>query len=162
MTNVISFQDYAEQRRGAKQRHDVKQRDAASPSVIANASNQKTASLLRVAAEKTNTAMDVLNAAKPLLRHCRDQFGFTVMRGSIPSDPGVLTSCVLALTQALALLESEIGPCRSKKNFGVYFGRDELSWFEDGYGGNTGLAVPNDIDAKSLAEFVRPHVVAIR
>jgi hypothetical protein len=154
---VISFNDYAKQRMAAP---EAAQRTAQAP-VLPPVPRRNGETVPRADAGDVCASRDVLVAVKPLLRHCRDQFGFTVMRGSMPSDPGVLAACVLALTQALKLLEAEMGPCRSKSNYGVYFGRDELSWFEDGYGGTTGLAVPHDIDAKRLADFVRPHVFAM-
>ncbi len=51
-----------------------------------------------------------------------------------------------------------MGAPRTYPTFGVYFGRRQLAWFEDGYSGTTGLAVPNETNAADLAAFVRPRI----
>jgi hypothetical protein len=103
----------------------------------------------------------VLAAADPLIEHCREQYGFTVMGDGLPSEPGELADALITLRRGLAALAAELGGlplCR----FGVYFGHQQLNWFADGYGGKNALAVPNDIAAAALVDFVRPRVQALR
>lgn len=105
---------------------------------------------------------EVLAAAGPLIRLCRDRYGFTIMRDGLPSDPDVLGSALLNFSLGLALLEPELAGRPASGNFGVYLGRPDLSWFEDGFGGMTGLAVPADVDPEALAYFVRPRLKGAR
>ena len=105
----------------------------------------------------------ILVAAGPLLERCRDRYGFTVMQPGLSPDPEVLAGALLTLARGLALLEVEFGHCRPYyRSYGVYFGQQELAWFEDGYGGNAGLAVPVEIDATALAGFLRPRIRKLR
>jgi hypothetical protein len=99
----------------------------------------------------------VLAAAAPLLERCRDPYGFTVMRKGLPTAPGALADALLTLARGLALLEAEFGT-RSFQTYGVYFGHQELAWFEDGYGGGNALAVPVGVEPDELAQFVRPRL----
>jgi hypothetical protein len=103
----------------------------------------------------------VLDAAAPLLEQCRDRYGFTVMRDGLPRDPDQLADALLTLARGLALLQAEFGD-RPFRTYGVYFGHKELAWFEDGYGGANALAVPVDVDASTLARFVKPRLQAAR
>jgi hypothetical protein len=103
----------------------------------------------------------VLAAAGPLIEHCRDHFGFTVMGDGLPSEPGELADALITLRRGLAELDAEFGG-RPFWTFGVYFGHQRLNWFEDGYGGRNALAVPNDIAPAAFADFVRPRVQALR
>ena len=101
---------------------------------------------------------EVLAAAGPLITLCRERSGFAVTSGSLPAEAEALASALVNLSRGLALLETELGGRRPTRNFGVYLGRPDLSWFEDGYGGMTGLAVPVDVDPTALAYFVRPRL----
>jgi hypothetical protein len=103
----------------------------------------------------------VLAAAAPLLDHCRDRYGFTVMRDGLPSAPEALADAFITLSRGLALLGAEFGG-RSIQTYGVYFGFKELAWFEDGYGGMNALAVPPDVNAADIAQFVGPRLRAAR
>jgi hypothetical protein len=102
----------------------------------------------------------ILAAARPLLQRCRD-LGFTVMRPGLPADPAILACALLTLAQGLRPLGAELAQSRPFWAFGVYFDRRELAWFEDGYGGTTGLAVPIGIDAAKLTQFVQHRVRAL-
>jgi hypothetical protein len=97
-------------------------------------------------------------AASPLLERCRDRYGFVVMRDGLPKEPAVLGRVLLELSRGLSVLDAEMGAPRIYPTFGVYFGRRQLAWFEDGYSGTTGLAVPNKTNAADLAAFVRPRI----
>jgi hypothetical protein len=101
----------------------------------------------------------ILAAARPLLQRCRD-LGFTVMRPGLPADPEVLACALLTLARGLRLLGAELREHRPRRAFGVYFGRKELTWFEDGYGHRTGLAVPIGIDTAELTRFIQQRVRA--
>jgi hypothetical protein len=70
----------------------------------------------------------------------------------------VLGRVLLELSRGLSSLDAEMGAPRTYPTFGVYFGRQQLAWFEDGYSGTTGLAVPNDTAAAEIAAFVRPRI----
>lgn len=100
----------------------------------------------------------VLAAARPLLDRCRDQYGFVVMRDSMPKEAVILGRALLELYRGLSMLDAEMSAPRTYPTFGVYFGRPTLAWFEDGYSGTTGLGVPDTIKASELAGFVRPRV----
>lgn len=102
--------------------------------------------------------LDVMKAARPLLDRCRDRYGFVVMRDGLPQEPDVLVRALLNLSRGLAVLDLEMEIPRTYPTFGVYFGRRRLGWFEDGYSGTTGLAVPNDTEALALASFVRSRI----
>jgi hypothetical protein len=104
--------------------------------------------------------LGVLEAARPLLAQCRDRYGFVVMRDGLPKEPAILDRALLELYRGLSMLDAEMGAPRTYPTFGVYFGRRQLTWFEDGYSGTTGLAVPNEINSTDLAAFVRPRVAA--
>jgi hypothetical protein len=104
----------------------------------------------------------VLAAARPLLEQCRDHYGFVVMRDGLPSDPAILGRALLELLRGLLMLDAEMGAPRKYPIFGVYYGHRQLAWFEDGYSGATGLAVPNDVEARDLIEFLRPRVAMTR
>lgn len=104
----------------------------------------------------------VMAAARPLLDRCRDRYGFVVMLDGLPRDPQILGRALVELFRGLTTLDIEMGAPRTYPTFGVYFGRRRLAWFEDGYSGDTGLAVPNDIKAADLACFVRPRVAVTR
>ena len=103
----------------------------------------------------------VLDAAAPLLAHCRDRYGFTVMRDGLPPEPEALASALLTLVNGLALLEAEFGALPFE-SVGVYFGQTELKWFDDGDEGETGLALPLSTAPSDLARFVRPRLRGIR
>jgi hypothetical protein len=103
---------------------------------------------------------DILAAAAPLIEHCRDH-GFTVMRDGLPSEPDELADALLTLRRGLAALETEFGG-QPLWSFGVYFGYQKLTWFEDGSGGKNALAVPSNVAPAEFAAFVRPRVKALR
>jgi hypothetical protein len=99
----------------------------------------------------------VMAAATPLTDECRDRYGFTIMLDGMPSSPAALADALITLTRGLALLEAEFG--RPFWTFGVYFGQEKLTWFDDGYGGSTALAVPADF---APAQFVLPRLQSLR
>ena len=101
-------------------------------------------------------------AASPLLERCRDRYGFVVMRDGLPREPAILGRALLELSRGLSMLDAEMGAPRTYPTFGVYFGRRQLAWFEDGYSGTTGLAVPSETKAADLAAFVRPRIAVAR
>lgn len=116
----------------------------------------------RASADAIRAAVDqsgVLAAARPLLARCRDRYGFVIMHDGLPNAPAILGRVLLELSYGLTMLDAEMRVPRTYPTFGVYFGRRQLGWFEDGYSGATGLAVPNDTKAADLAAFVRPRVV---
>ena len=100
----------------------------------------------------------VLAAAEPLMVWVRHRYGFAVMRDGLPEDPDVLATALVGLLRGLMVLDADVGRRRALSTFGVYFGRETLAWFDDGYGGSTALAVPNDVDPAELARFVRPRL----
>lgn len=106
--------------------------------------------------------LGVLTAARPLLDRCRDRYGFIVMRDGLPTEPEILCRALLELSRGLSTLDAEMGAPRTYPMFGVYFGRRQLAWFEDGYSGTTGLAVPSETEAADLAAFVRPRIAVAR
>jgi len=106
--------------------------------------------------------LGVLEAARPLLERCRDRYGFVVMRDGLPKEPAILSRALLELSRGLSMLDAEMGTPRTYPTFGVYFSCRQLAWFEDGYSGTTGLAVPNDTAAADLAAFVRPRIAVAR
>jgi hypothetical protein len=107
-------------------------------------------------------AAGILAAARPLLEMCRDRYGFVVMRDGLPNEPEVLGHALMELARGLMTLDAAMSAPRTYPAFGVYFGREQLDWFEDGYSGATGLAVPNHTEATDLAAFVLPRVAAAR
>lgn len=106
--------------------------------------------------------LGVLVAARPLLDRCRDHYGFVVMRDGLPKEPAILGRALLELSCGLSMLDAAMGAPRIYPTFGVYFGRRQLAWFEDGYSGTTGLAVPSEIEAADLAAFVGPRIAVAR
>ena len=104
----------------------------------------------------------ILAAAKPLLDRCRDRYGFVVMRDGLPKEPAILGRSLMELSRGSSMLDAEMGAPRTYPMFGVYFGRRQLAWFEDGYSGTTGLAVPSETEAADLAAFVRPRIAVAR
>ena len=107
-------------------------------------------------------APGILAAARPLLELCRDRYGFVVMREGLPTEPEALCRALIELARGLTMLDAAMAAPRTYPTFGVYFGRKQLAWFEDGYSGATGLAVPNNAVAADLAAFVRPRVTVKR
>ncbi len=112
-----------------------------------------------LAAADAKSRVDVLRAATPLIEQCRDRFGFTLMRSGLPDDPRILIEALLALYRGLRLVGPLVG-ARPSQAFGVYLGQAELRWFDDGYSGTTGLAVPNRVEPQVLADFLRPRLTA--
>jgi hypothetical protein len=106
--------------------------------------------------------LGVLVAARPLLERCRDRYGFVVMRDGLPKEPAILGRALLELSRGLSMLDAEMGAPRTYPTFGVYLGRRQLAWFEDGYSGTTGLAVPCETEGADLAAFVRPRIADAR
>lgn len=104
----------------------------------------------------------VMAAARPLLDRCRNRYGFVVMLDGLPRDPMILGDAIVQVFHGLTMLDIEMGAPRTYPTFGIYLGRRHLTWFEDGYSGTTGLAVPNDIKAADLAAFVHPRISAAR
>ena len=107
-------------------------------------------------------ARGILEAARQLLDLCRDRYGFVVMRDGLPDEPAVLARALIELGRGLAMVDAEMQAPRTYPQFGVYFGRRQLVWFEDGYSGETGLAVPDEIEAADLAGFLRPRIAVGR
>jgi hypothetical protein len=103
-----------------------------------------------------------LHAAKPLLDECRDRFGFVLMRDGLPDEPILLARSILELYKGLCSLDTTMGVPRTYPSYGVYLGRSALAWFEDGYSGETGLAVPFDTTAADIASFIIPRVSSRR
>lgn len=103
------------------------------------------------AAARTGRLDDVVEASRPLLR-AFNRSGFAVMRSGLPSEPEVLVDALATLASAIALLDSS--GSRRPTSIGVYLGRPALAWFEDGYGGATGLGVPSGTTPTALAAFV--------
>ena len=130
--------------------------------------SRATTEVSMVDAEQTlHAAMDdgsdssaTLAVAQPLLDLCSNLYGFTVMQDGLPSRPEELARVLRTLARTLRQLEVDIDGPRPVWNFGVYFGQQELAWFEDGYGSMSGLAVPNEIDADELEEFIQPRIKA--
>jgi hypothetical protein len=119
--------------------------------------------VLKAAARDGCARREILIAARPLLEQCRDRYGFTVMRTGLPTAPDVLGTALLTLARGLRPLDEELGGRRPCWAYGVYFSEQErLSWFEDGYGRMTGLAVPIDVDAVDLTRFVRQRIWPLR
>jgi hypothetical protein len=129
-------------------------------SLFADAGNDHLA--IADAIEAGADQLGVLVAARPLLEQCRDRYGFVVMRDGLPKEPAILSRALLELSRGLSTLDAEMGAPRTYPTFGVYFGRRQLAWFEDGYSGMTGLAVPSEIKAADLAAFVRPRIAVAR
>lgn len=100
---------------------------------------------------------DMLAAAGPLLGRLNVDYGFAVMRRGLPEEPGALANALLLLSRALAAIGPGTGR-RPAGAYGVYFGRSPLAWFEDGYGGETGLAVPTGIGVAELAAFIEARL----
>ena len=98
----------------------------------------------------------VMDAAAPLLERLNLHYGFAVMRRGLPEEPGSLANALLLLSRSLAALDPIASALQRPRTgaFGVYFGEERLAWFEDGYGGETGLAVPPGIGVRELAAFV--------
>jgi hypothetical protein len=117
---------------------------------------------LRMAVEHGLDQPGVLAAAAPLIDHCIDRYGFVIMSRGLPVDPAMLSRAVLTLLDALVRVDAGLGSCRPSTNYGVYFGGHALDWFEDGYSGCTGLAVPDDVDAVALAAFIGPRLAKVR
>ncbi len=112
-------------------------------------------------AEAIRSASDqssALSAARPLLDICRNRYGFSVMQNGLPRQPEALSHILLELYRSLLILDEEMHPPRTYPAFGVYFGYRKLAWFEDGYSGETGLAMPLNTKAAELAAFMRPRV----
>jgi len=110
---------------------------------------------LMAAAHEGRDRRGILAAARPLLELCRDRYGFTVMRPGLPLAPEVLASALLTLVRGLRSLDEELVGRRPFWPYGVYFSDQRpLSWFEDGYGSLSGLAVPIGIDAAELTGFI--------
>jgi hypothetical protein len=84
------------------------------------------------------------------------------MRDGLPNEPAILGRALLELSRGLSMLDAEMRAPRTYPTFGVYFGRRQLAWFEDGYSGTTGLAVPSETEADDLAAFVRPRIAVAR
>lgn len=145
---VIPFADFKRARTLAK----------AQPAAMAAVSERAMIDAMRAATDQAT----LLAAARPLLDLCRDRYGFVVMLDGLPRDPEVLGGALLELSLGLSMLDAEMGAPRIYPTFGVYFGRQRLAWFEDGYSGETGLAVPNDSVAAELAAFLRPRIAAAR
>jgi hypothetical protein len=131
-----------------------------SASLLANAGNDHLA--ITAAVQAGADQLGVLMAATPVLERCRDRYGFVVMRDGLPKEPAVLGRALLELSRGLSILDAEMGAPRTYPTFGVYFGRQQLAWFEDGYSGTTGLAVTNDTAAAEIAAFVRPRIAVAR
>jgi hypothetical protein len=105
----------------------------------------------------------ILAAARPLLELCRDRYGFTVMRPGLPLAPEVLACALLTLVRGLHPLDEELVGRRPFWPYGVYFSDQRpLSWFEDGYGSMSGLAVPIGIDAAEITRFIEQWLQAPR
>jgi hypothetical protein len=51
----------------------------------------------------------ILAAAGPLIEHCRNHYGFTVMRDGLSAEPDELADALLTLMRGLSHLESEFG-----------------------------------------------------
>jgi hypothetical protein len=106
---------------------------------------------------------DILAAARPLLELCRDRYGFTVMRPDLPLAPEALACALLTLVRGLRPLDEELVGRRPFWPYGVYFSDQRpLTWFEDGYGSMSGLAVPIGIDAAELTRFIEQWLKALR
>ncbi|MDX2259827.1 MAG: hypothetical protein NW205_13050 [Hyphomicrobiaceae bacterium] len=107
------------------------------------------------AAAGAGSRSEVLSAARPLIAECRERFGFSVMADGLPTDGRTLATAILSLHAALEDLAKAPGVSLPiYPGFGVYFGRRRPGWFEDGYGGQSGLAVPNEVDPAQLAALV--------
>jgi hypothetical protein len=137
----------------------AKTASAVAPSATAPASLAAAGLAVTAAVDAGGDRRDVLAAAGPLLAQCRDRYGFTVMRAGLPGRPDTLAAALLTLARGLALLDAQFSG-RPFSSYGVYFGHDQLGWFEDGYGDLNGLALPVDTDPAALAEFVSPRLRA--
>jgi hypothetical protein len=86
------------------------------------------------------------------------------MRPGLPLAPEALASALLTLARSLRPLDSELGGRRPFWAYGVYFTEQQkkLTWFEDGYGCMTGLAIPIGIDAVELTQFVQRRIQTLR
>lgn len=104
----------------------------------------------------------VLRAATPLLHRLSRDRGIAVMRDGLPSDALVLARALINLDRALSRLAGRLGEARRFGGFGVYFGRDTIHWFEDGYGGETALGLPDDFDGEALAAFIEARLTSRR
>jgi hypothetical protein len=113
--------------------------------------------LVRAGVRAGCEARGILEAAKPLMAHARDRYGFAVMADGLPLDPDALAHALISLSRGLSLLVLDI-PRRPLVTIGVYFGHADFSWFEDGYGEESGLAVPNAIVPEAFAAFVRTRL----
>jgi hypothetical protein len=85
------------------------------------------------------------------------------MQSGLPSAPEVLASALLTLILGLRPLDRDLRGNRPNWVYGVYFSdKQELSWFEDGYGSASGLAVPIGIEPIELTRFVQRRIRSLR
>jgi hypothetical protein len=104
---------------------------------------------------------DILVAARPLLSRLHREYGFSIMADGLPDNQQALCDAICLLADGLDLLALKAkGPVHW--SFGAYFGRSELAWIDDSYGGNTGLAVPFGAKPIEIAQFVRPRLAKRR
>jgi hypothetical protein len=120
--------------------------------------------VLAAAVRDGRDSRGILAAARPLLERCRDRYGFTVMQTGLPTAPEVLASALTTLAHGLGALDAELRARWPFWVYGVYFSdpKRQLTWFEDGYGSMSGLAVPIGIDAAELTRFVQKRIRALR
>ena len=101
---------------------------------------------------------DLVRAAQPLLALLRDSDGLIVMLQGLPRDRDILASALATLLRAVRLVESVYGRHRAVTPTAVYLGRSALEWFDDGFGEDSALAVPLQIEPERLAEaLIRRH-----
>ena len=131
------------------------QQNFASPEAATDVDMFKAEQTIRAARHEGYDVRTTMAAAQPLLDLCRERYGFTVMRDGLPDEPEALVDAFLNLSQSLCQLDTDVGDHHPRWNYGVYFGQQKLSWFEDGYGEMSALAVPHDIDVAELTEFIR-------
>lgn len=98
----------------------------------------------------------VLKAAGPLLARLHDRYGFTVMRSGLPVDPAALGNALLTLSRGLREAEAGLDLAPPVRSWGIQFRPDgAIHRFDDGYGSETGVALPVTATSADLARFVR-------
>ena len=103
----------------------------------------------------------ILFAARPLLAHFRDRYGFVVLRDGLPKENAVLVQSLMQLSRALRTLDPVVAKREPTWAIGVCLNGAELAWLDIDDDAGGAINVPSDVEPADFERFVRPRLPVV-
>lgn len=104
---------------------------------------------------KTND--EVISHANGLLTHIMKTHGIALMQKGIPNDPKEFRNGLLNISKGLRTALADGAKYGTYPAHQIYMGQKHNRAFEDGYSGETGIAINHNSSPEELSNFFKEH-----